>query len=128
MAGALREMEECFKEDDVSNTGFNRLIKILDSLITSIMAFVGLNRESISREQGWNSLDAGRKAEQSLLLVIMLRSALTTKKLDEQVEYNLMEAVLKSHEVFGQLQIQVAHLYCHFSQIRCYWTRIIHDH
>jgi uncharacterized circularly permuted ATP-grasp superfamily protein/uncharacterized alpha-E superfamily protein len=93
----LREMEECFNTDDITNAGFNRMMKVLDSLITSVMAFIGLNRESISREQGWNLLDAGRKTEQSLLLLNMLRLTLVAKQ-DEQVEYNLMEAVLKSHE------------------------------
>jgi len=61
------------------------------------VAFIGLNRESISREQGWVLLDMGRKIEQSLLLANMLRTTLVIKQ-DEQVDYNLMEAVLKSNE------------------------------
>ncbi|MES1216277.1 MAG: alpha-E domain-containing protein, partial [Bacteroidota bacterium] len=93
----LREMEENFNAADTANSSSNKMLKALDTIITSIMAFVGLNRESISRDQGWTLLDAGRKTEQSLLLVNMLTNTLVTRK-DEQVEYNLMEAVLKSHE------------------------------
>ena len=62
-----------------------------------MMAFVSLNRESISREQGWILLDAGRKTEQSLLLISMLQSTLVFKQ-DEQIEYIMQEAVLKSNE------------------------------
>eukprot|EP01035_Chromulina_nebulosa_P001209 gene1209-1628_t len=74
-----------------------RMLSSLDADITSIVAFVGLNRESISREQGWVMLDMGRKIEQCLLLISMLRATLVMQKAD-QVEYNLQEAVLKSHE------------------------------
>jgi len=93
----LREMEEIFTASDTANSNVNRMLKALDTVITSMMAFVGLNRESISRDQGWNLLDAGRKTEQSLLLATMLMKTLVTRR-DEQVEYNLLETVLKSHE------------------------------
>ena len=93
----LREMEESFNAADAATSNSNRMLKVLDSIITSIMAFIGLNRESISRDQGWTLLDAGRKTEQSLLLANMLANTLVVKQ-DEQVQYNLMEAVLKSHE------------------------------
>jgi uncharacterized alpha-E superfamily protein len=79
------------------HTGHGRMIGALDSLITSMVAFIGLNRESISREQGWIMLDAGRKIEQSLLLVNMLRATLTCK-CEEQAEYDLQESVLVSSE------------------------------
>jgi uncharacterized circularly permuted ATP-grasp superfamily protein/uncharacterized alpha-E superfamily protein len=69
----------------------------LDNLITSMVAFMGLNRESISREQGWIMLDAGRKIEQSLLLINMLLSTIVNKH-NEAVEYNLQESVLISCE------------------------------
>ena len=56
----------------------------MDNLVTSIVAFIGLNRESISREQGWVMLDMGRKIEQSLMLINMLKTMLVNKH-DEQV-------------------------------------------
>jgi len=78
-------------------TGHLRMISALDSLITSMVAFIGLNRESISREQGWILLDTGRKIEQSLLLVNMLRATLPAR-CEEQVEYDLQESILVSNE------------------------------
>ena len=94
----LRNIEEEWAAVAIaSHSGHHRLLNALDSLITSMVAFVGLNRESISREQGWVMLDTGRKIEQSLLLVNMLRATLINKH-DEQTEYDLQEAVLVSNE------------------------------
>ena len=72
------------------------IINPLNSLITSMIAFMGLNRESISREHGWAVLDAGRKIEYSLLLVNML--SVLADKHDEEVDYNLQESILISSE------------------------------
>lgn len=94
----MREMEEAWqKEAAAKHKNHYKLISAVDNLITSMMAFISLNRESISREQGWNLLDAGRKTEQSLLLISMIRSTLV-KKEEDQVEYILQEALLKSNE------------------------------
>ena len=94
----LREMEEAWQTATAAkHKGHYKMLNAVDSLITSMMAFISLNRESISREQGWNLLDAGRKTEQSMLLISMLRTTLVYKQ-DEQVEYILQEAVLKSNE------------------------------
>jgi len=93
----LREIEEYFNVPDTQHPVTNRMLKTLDGIVTAMVAFIGLNRESISREQGWVLLDMGRKIEQSLLLANMLRTTLVIKQ-DEQVDYNLMEAVLKSNE------------------------------
>ena len=75
----------------LSHHGHLQMIHTLDNLITSIVAFIGLNRESISREQGWIMLDVGRKIEQSLLVITMLRTTMV-KKNNEQVEYNLQQS------------------------------------
>lgn len=91
-------MEEAWatiKED--KKPGHLKMQHVLDSLITSMVAFIGLNRESISREQGWLMLDMGRKIEQCLLLTSMLRATLVNKY-DDQVDYKLQEAVLVSNE------------------------------
>lgn len=94
----LREMEEAWQNAAAAkHKGHYKMLNAVDSLITSMMAFVSLNRESISREQGWNLLDAGRKIEQSLLIISMLRSTLVSRG-EGQVEYILQEAVLKSNE------------------------------
>jgi uncharacterized alpha-E superfamily protein len=75
----LRAIEEEFRlEIGVSHHDRLQMQHTLDDVITSVVAFIGLNRESISREQGWIMLDVGRKSE--------------------QVEYNLLQSVLMSNE------------------------------
>jgi len=94
----IRGMEEGLQNGiPLSHHGHLQMIHTLDNLITSMVAFIGLNRESISREQGWIMLDVGRKIEQSLLVITMLRTTLI-KKYNEQVEYNLHQSVLMSNE------------------------------
>ncbi|HVU98730.1 MAG TPA: circularly permuted type 2 ATP-grasp protein [Puia sp.] len=94
----LRTMEEELAQDiPLSHQGHLRMLHTLDNLITFIVAFIGLNRESISREQGWIVLDIGRKIEQSLLLLTMLKTTLVNRSSD-QVEYSLRQSVLMSHE------------------------------
>jgi uncharacterized circularly permuted ATP-grasp superfamily protein/uncharacterized alpha-E superfamily protein len=94
----LRVMEEEFRQEvPLSHQGHIRMLHMLDNLITFIVAFIGLNRESISREQGWILLDLGRKIEQSLLLINMLKVTMVGRYSD-QVEYNLQQSVLMSHE------------------------------
>lgn len=94
----IRGMEEGLQNGiSLSHHGHLQMIHTLDSLITSVVAFIGLNRESISREQGWIMLDMGRKIEQSLLVITMLRTTLV-KKYNDPVEYNLQQSVLMSNE------------------------------
>ena len=94
----IRRMEEGLQNGiPLTHHGHLQMIHALDDLITSVVAFIGLNRESISREQGWIMLDVGRKIEQSLLVISMLRTTLI-KKHNEQVEYNLQQSVLMSNE------------------------------
>lgn len=94
----LRTMEEEFAQEiPHSHQGQTRMLHMVDKLITFIIAFVGLNRESISRDQGWRVLDTGRKIEQSLLLLTMLRTMLVNRNSD-QVDYHLQQSVLMSHE------------------------------
>jgi uncharacterized circularly permuted ATP-grasp superfamily protein/uncharacterized alpha-E superfamily protein len=94
----IRGMEEELQNGiPLSHHGHLQMIHTLDNLITSLVAFIGLNRESISREQGWIMLDVGRKIEQSLLVITMLRTTMI-KKNNDQVEYNLQQSVLMSNE------------------------------
>jgi len=94
----IRGMEEELQHD-ISNThhGSLQMLQTLDNLITSTVAFIGLNRESISREQGWIMLDLGRKIEQSLLVINMLKNTLVVKY-NEQVDYILQQSVLMNNE------------------------------
>ena len=94
----LKGMEEDWNAT-AATPGINHhhLLHALDSLIASLVAFIGLNRESISRDQGWMVLDTGRKIEQTLLLITMLRSTLVYIP-DENTAYIQQESVLKSNE------------------------------
>jgi len=93
----LRSMEdEWLSVHDHSNINI-AIINPLNNLITSMVAFVGLNRESISREHGWAILDAGRKIEYSSLLINMFLATLVNNH-PEEVEYNLQESILTSNE------------------------------
>jgi uncharacterized alpha-E superfamily protein len=94
----FRGIEEELQLDvSLTHHGHLQMLHTLDNLITSIVAFIGLNRESISREQGWIMLDVGRKIEQSLLLITMLKTMMVSR-FNEQVEYNLLQSVLMSNE------------------------------
>jgi uncharacterized circularly permuted ATP-grasp superfamily protein/uncharacterized alpha-E superfamily protein len=94
----LRQMEEKWdkaKEDE--HADHLRMISTIDALNTSMFAFLGMNRESVRREQGWNILDLGRKLEQSLYIITLLKSVFQTKQ-EEQVEYDLLESVMTASQ------------------------------
>lgn len=69
----------------------------LDGLVTTLMAFAGLNAESMLREQGWRFLDIGRRIERALLTGTFLRSLLVPVHGDD-VEHALLETVLTTQE------------------------------
>jgi uncharacterized circularly permuted ATP-grasp superfamily protein/uncharacterized alpha-E superfamily protein len=93
----LRDMEDKIESLHTVPNFHHRLNQVLDYLVTSMTAFVGLNRESISRAQGWEIIDMGRKMEQALSLVNMMQ-AFFAKKHSDQAEYDLMETMLLSHD------------------------------
>ena len=89
----LQMEEEWNKAKTDKQADHLRMIHTIDALNTSMFAFLGMNRESVRREQGWNILDLGRKIEQSLYTITLLK-ALFQKKQEEQVEYDLLESVM----------------------------------
>lgn len=90
----LRQMEdEWNKAKQDTHTDHLRMISSIDALNTSMFAFLGMNRESVRREQGWNIMDLGRKLEQTLYIITLLRSVFQ-KKQEEQVEHELLESVM----------------------------------
>ncbi len=94
----LRQVEEEWNAAKKSVTGDHfKMINAIDSLNTSMFAFIGMNRESVRREQGWNILDLGRKVEQSLFITILLKSVFQ-KKQNVQVEHDLMESVMNASQ------------------------------
>jgi uncharacterized alpha-E superfamily protein len=90
----LRQMEEEWNKAKKEMSGDHLgMIGSIDALNTSMFAFLGMNRESVRREQGWNIMDLGRKLEQVLYIITLLRSVFQNKQ-EEQAEHELMESVM----------------------------------
>jgi uncharacterized circularly permuted ATP-grasp superfamily protein/uncharacterized alpha-E superfamily protein len=103
----LRQMEDEWNKTKADpHTDHLRMISSIDSLNTSMFAFLGMNRESVRREQGWNIMDLGRKIEQSLYIITLLRS-LFQRKQEEQTEHELLESVM----IAGQSLITYRYTY-----------------
>ena len=75
----------------------NRILKVLNKLITRLIAFMGLIEESIMVQQGLLLYFIGLQMEQSTLTITKCR-ALLSIKYEEHVEYDLLEYLLTSHE------------------------------
>lgn len=69
----------------------------LNHLITTLMAFAGLNTESMTHEAGWLLLDIGRRLERALLSIALIRAVFGTR-CRESVEYLLLDATLRTTE------------------------------
>ena len=82
---------------DSEDHSINRILKVLNQLITRLIAFMGLIEESIMVQQGLLLYFIGLQLEQSSLTITKCR-ALLTIKYDDQVEYELLEYLLTSHE------------------------------
>jgi len=72
-----------------------QMINSIDALNTSMFAFLGMNRESVRREQGWNILDLGRKTEQVLYIISLLKNTFQNKQ-NAETDHDLLEAILES--------------------------------
>lgn len=82
---------------DGDDHSINKILKVLNQLITRLIAFMGLIEESIMVQQGLLLYFIGLQLEQCSLNITKCR-ALLTIKYDEQVEYDLLEYLLTSHE------------------------------
>lgn len=74
-----------------------KIIQTLDQLITRLIAFMGLIEESILIDQGLLMYFIGLQIEQSSFNISKSRALLSIKH-DEQIEYELLESLLNSHE------------------------------
>lgn len=84
--------------EESKDRSINRILKVLNNLITRLIAFMGgLIEESILVQQGLLLYFVGLQLEQSILTIAKCRSLLTIKY-SEQVEYDLLEYLLTSHE------------------------------
>lgn len=91
----IQKLWQNFQDD--KDRSVNKILKVLNQLITRLIAFMGLIEESILVQQGLLLYFIGLQLEQSMLTISKCRSLLTIKY-EEQVEYDLLEYLLTSHE------------------------------
>ena len=83
--------------DKKEQTNISKVTKLLDTIITKLIAFIGLIEESILVEQGLLLYFIGLQMEQALMCIDKSR-ALLAINYDEEVEYEILESFLNSHE------------------------------
>ncbi|MHA7942879.1 circularly permuted type 2 ATP-grasp protein [Formosa sp. 3Alg 14/1] len=88
---------KAFVEDSAEHTSIQSLIKILDKIITRLIAFMALIEESIMVEQGLLLYFIGLQSEQAMMNIAKCRSLLVISH-DKQPQYEILEALLNSHE------------------------------
>lgn len=81
----------------VKPVGLAALQNNLNRLVTTLMAFAGLNSESMTHEAGWLLLDTGRRLERALLTIALIRAALGVE-CRELVCNMLLDGVLRTTE------------------------------
>ncbi|MDN3667060.1 circularly permuted type 2 ATP-grasp protein [Algibacter miyuki] len=85
------------KYDKKNEYSISTLIKLLDNTITRLIAFMGLIEESILVDQGLLLYFIGLQTEQASLTIAKTR-ALIVAHHNEDLEYEVLEALLTSHE------------------------------
>lgn len=89
-----KEWQEFDKED---HKNIHKITKLLDNIITKLIAFIGLIEESILVEQGLLLYFIGLQMELATMTIDKSR-ALLSIRYDEDVEYEILESLLNSHE------------------------------
>ena len=119
----LRQMEEDWgKAKKIPSEDYLQMISSIDALNTSMFAFLGMNRESVRREQGWNILDLGRKLEQSMYSTHLIRHTfLKTER--PQTARDLMETLM----VASQSLITYRYTYRDHLQLPLILELMLHD-
>jgi len=72
-----------------------RVYAELNNLITALMAFSGLNMESMTHSAAWLLLDSGRRLERAQLTIAFVRATMAIRQ-PESVEPLLLEMILKT--------------------------------
>ncbi|MFX0556617.1 circularly permuted type 2 ATP-grasp protein [Maribacter sp. CXY002] len=91
----IQKLWQAFQEEETPS--IQRILKVLNQLITRLIAFMGLIEESIMVQQGLLLYFIGLQLEQSMLTITKCRSLLSVKY-ETQIEYDLLEYLLTSHE------------------------------
>lgn len=85
------------KFDEKHKNNIHKITKLLDNIITKLIAFMGLIEESILVEQGLLLYFIGLQIEQATLTIEKSRALLVINQ-EENVEYDILESLLNSHE------------------------------
>ena len=85
------------EEKNIATISYTAIIKFLDQTITRIIAFMGLVEESILVNQGLLLYFVGLNLEQGVMTISKCRALLTVRAADN-IEYEILEALLNSHE------------------------------
>lgn len=91
----LEKQWEAYDKEDYQD--IQKVTKLLDSVITKLIAFIALIEESILVDQGLLLYFIGLQMENAIMTVDKTR-ALLTISYDEDVEYEILESLLNSHE------------------------------
>ncbi|WP_226789205.1 circularly permuted type 2 ATP-grasp protein [Polaribacter reichenbachii] len=91
----LHKTWHSFEKEDHKN--IHKIIKLLDTVIIDLIAYIGLIEESILVEQGLLVYFIGFQMEQAIMCIDKSRALLTIKH-NEDVEYEILESLLNSHE------------------------------
>jgi uncharacterized circularly permuted ATP-grasp superfamily protein/uncharacterized alpha-E superfamily protein len=90
----IDDIDESWKRlERASAKNFFMVQNTLENVTDSLTAFMGLNLESIPRDDAYVLLNMGRRIEKGLLLISQIRSVFVVPK-QEAVEYSLMETLL----------------------------------
>ncbi|MCB4797512.1 circularly permuted type 2 ATP-grasp protein [Neotamlana laminarinivorans] len=92
---SIKKLWTKFKEE--KNYSIISLTKLLDRVITRLIAFMGLIEESILVNQGLLLYFIGLQTEQAMMHVAKCRSLLVPNY-DEILQYEILESFLSSHE------------------------------
>jgi len=91
----IKKLWKKFKEDE--KYAIVDLIKLLDRIITRLIAFMGLIEESILVNQGLLLYFIGLQTEQAMMSIEKSRSLLVFNH-EEHLQYEILESLLNSHE------------------------------
>ncbi|MFY9242591.1 MAG: circularly permuted type 2 ATP-grasp protein [Polaribacter sp.] len=83
--------------DKKDHKDIKKILNLLDTVITKLIAFIGLIEESILVDQGLLLYFIGLQMEQSIMCIDKSR-ALLAISYDEDIEYEILESLLNSHE------------------------------
>ena len=89
----LNQLHQAIAKPDSSRRQDGDAQALLNSLITALAAFNGMEMENMTRGHGWRFLDMGRRLERSLQMIGLLRAALPETGLNKSPA--VLEALLE---------------------------------